>query len=386
MIHKLLSLGFVLLINFAFQAQDCNNVFVVLSADGEWIYFSSDRHAPGSNYEIYRSSPDGISNLQRLTNTSNNNFFPKVNGAGTKLVWQSGDYGSDAEVWIMDVDGANQLRLTENSVHDGYPNFSPDGQKIVFEAWDNDIYPEIFMMDVDGSNRLQLTNFSGAYWQSAPMFNPTGSAIYFFKGFNADNHIAKMNLDGSDPIDITPSNSFGYSEAGLSFSPDGSKIAFSTTDNVGYNNGSDIVIADTTGENWTFITSSSNGQYFYFPSWHPDGTKIYYSYNSTGNAKWSIYHMSPDGNAPTQISDCNPVGLAELQQTVIKVYPNPVVDLIYIDFDDAIRSMIYDMQGRLVESSSGNRLDVSSFTKGIYLLIVENERGEVICRSKIVKQ
>ena len=171
----------------------------------------------------------------------------------------------------MNSDGKGQTQLTSNNVHDGYPNFSPDGQTIVFEAWDTDDYPEIFTMDVAGNNRTQLTNESGAYWQSAPIYNPSGTYIYFLKGYNADNHLARMDLDGSNQVDITSVNAFGISEGNMRFSPDGQKIIFITTEYVGYNNGSDIVIADTTGNNWNKITNSTGGAYYYWPVWHPDG-------------------------------------------------------------------------------------------------------------------
>jgi Tol biopolymer transport system component len=369
-----------------FNAQDCNNLFISISSNGEQIYFSSDRHEQGGNYEIYKSAPDGISNLQRLTFTNKNNYYAKESPDGSKVVWQSGDYNVESEIWIMDADGTNQLQLTNNSVHDGYPNFSPDGQSIVFEAWDDNVYPEIFVMDTDGSNRQQLTNFPGAYWQSAPVFNPSGSAIYFFKGFNADNHIAKMNLDGSNQIDITPPNSFGYMDLGMSFSPDGSQIAFSTTDNVGYNNGSDIVVADTTGENWNFISSSSNGEYFYFPVWSADGSKIYYSYNPSNGAKWSIYEMNTNGEMKTMISSCEPVGITEYENRNVIIYPNPVNNNLNIAWDGLFAAKIYDMHGRLIHQINSNAIDVSFLNPGLYLIFIENEKGEILARSKFIKQ
>ncbi|MFN4124047.1 MAG: hypothetical protein ACK4GL_12180 [Flavobacteriales bacterium] len=111
------------------------------------------------------------------------------------------------------------------------------------------------------------------------MYSLSGTAIYFLKGYNADNHIAKMDLNGCNIVDITPPNGFGYMESGLSFSTDSTKIACSTSEIVGYNNGSDIVNADTTVENCEFITASSGGTYYYFIVWSINGTEIYYSFN-----------------------------------------------------------------------------------------------------------
>lgn len=173
------------------------------------MYFSSNRH--GGNYEIYRSAPDGVTDLIRLTFTSVNNYYAKESPDGSKIIWQGGDYGVSAEIMIADVSGINMTSLTNNSVHDGYPNFSPDGQKIIYEGWDGDPYPEIYSMNLDGTNKTQLTQLSGAYWNSAPVYDPTGQYIYFLAGFNADNHIVRMDENGSNLIDITAPNSFGIS-------------------------------------------------------------------------------------------------------------------------------------------------------------------------------
>ncbi|MFN4124045.1 MAG: hypothetical protein ACK4GL_12170 [Flavobacteriales bacterium] len=77
----------LLLLNARFYAQECNNLFISVPADEQWIYFSSDRYGSGGNYEIYRSTSDGISNLQRLTTSNSNNYFAKANAAGTKVIW-----------------------------------------------------------------------------------------------------------------------------------------------------------------------------------------------------------------------------------------------------------------------------------------------------------
>ncbi|MBW6460266.1 MAG: hypothetical protein K0B08_06790 [Bacteroidales bacterium] len=113
---------------------------------------------------------------------------------------------------MMNNDGTNLVQLTNNNVHDGFPNFSPDGNKIIFEAWDDSNYPEVFTMNIDGSGRTQITNVPGAYWQSAPCYNPSGTKIYFSAGFNADNHYVMMDLDGTNWVNITEPNTFGYAE------------------------------------------------------------------------------------------------------------------------------------------------------------------------------
>lgn len=382
---KILLLCCFAFLYFLISAQTCNNLFPLVSPDGQHLYFSSNRN--GSNYEIYSSDLDGISNLVRLTNTTVNNLYPSVSADGSKIVFQSGDYGASAEIFMMNSDGTGLIQLTNNSVYEGYPNFSPDGQKIVFDGWDSNPYPEIFTMNVDGTNIVQLTSVSGAYWQCSPMFNPSGTYIYFSLGYNADNHLARMNLDGSNIIDITQPNSFGSMEFGMHFSPDASKIVFSTTDWAGYNNGADIVIADTNGTNWSRITTSTNGEWYHSPVWHKTNNKFYYSYYSSTTPYWQIYEMLTDGTAPALVSVCSNVGLSELhsQGDGIKVFPIPAGNELNLSMSLGMHSEFYDVSGRRVLSSTSNKTDISALVKGFYLIHFLDSENNLVQISKIIK-
>lgn len=363
----------------------CNSLNVVVSPNGQYLYFSSDRH--GGNYEIYRSDLDGISNLVRLTNTSINNWAPAISPDGSKIVFQGGDYGASAEIFIMNANGTGLTQLTTNSSYDGSPNFSPDGQTIVFDAWDVDAYPEIFTMDINGNNRTQITNVPGADWQCSPIYNPSGTFIYFSIGYNADNHLARMDLNGSNIVDITPPNAFGYAEFGMRFSPDAQQIVFSTTEWQGYNNGSDIVIADTLGGNWNRITTSVAGEWFHSPYWHPTNNKFYYSYYSNAAPSWQIYEMSTSGSGMVVLSNCSNVGVTEnsAKGNLLSFYPNPATDELNLSLPVGAHAEVYDATGRLVLTSSMNKVDVSALESGFYTLCFVDAENVVLQVSKVVK-
>ena len=381
---------------FAFatvQSQSCSNYWAQVSPDGNYLYFSSDRHGNG-DYDIYRSDIDGVSNLQRLTTMSGHDFYPALSPDGSKVIFQNGGYDGSAEIYIMNSDGSNLVQLTNNSVYDGKPSFSPNGQKIVFSAWDNSQYPEIFTMNVDGTNRTQLTNVSGAYWQSAGVYNPAGDKIYFLEGFNADNHIVMMDTNGNNWVDITPPNTFGYAEANIFFSPDGSKIAFFTTENQGYNNGSDLVIADADGSNWNFITNSSNGEYFTQACFHPTNNKLYYSYLPAGSSEYEIHRMDTNGNNSEQLSNCSPVGMSEAEAVDLELYPNPANDFVKISYPGAVEQSyirLFDAIGNLVMSRQTNSqasfvdLDVAGLPNGAYFIEITANRKVVVEKLMISK-
>lgn len=369
---------------FVFAGGGCNNLITRISPDGQYLYFSSDRH--GGNYELYRSRVDGWSDLERLTISTDNNLYPSVSPDGSKIVFQRGNYGATAEIWMMNSDGSGLLQLTNNSVYDGYPSFSPDGQSIIFDAWDTDAYPEIFTMDLTGANRTQLTMVAGADWQSAPVYSPSGAHIYFSKGYNADNHIVKMDANGANWVDITPPNAFGYSEIHLEFSPDGSKLIFGTTELVGYNNGSDLVIADTTGANWDYITASTGGELWYHAFWHPTNNKLYYSYNPGSFGQWQIYEMSTTGTGSLMLTGCSGVGVEEsyVPTEGISVYPNPAADYINVRGNNVRMIEVYDETGRLVLWSFGNRTDVSGLAPGYYTVLAKDSENTQVGQSRLI--
>ncbi|MDD2324336.1 MAG: DUF5050 domain-containing protein [Bacteroidales bacterium] len=369
-----LKLTFAVLImglSFVFADDNCHNFWPVLSPDGNTLYFSSTRD--GDHYEIYKVAVDGTSDLMRLTFSEGNKLYPAVSPDGTKIVFQQGNYGQEAEIYIMNNDGSGLVRLTDNNRHDGFPNFSPDGNTIIFEGWDDSDYPEIFTMNVDGTNRIQITNEPGATWQSAPLYNPDGSKIYYSAAFNADNHYVMMNPDGSDPVNITEPNTFGNSDWALHFHPEGLKIIFFTTQWKGYNNGCDLIIADPDGSNWNKITEAADGEYYYGGVFHPSNGKIYYANNSGTGGTYAIYKMEIDGNEKEKISDCVPFGIGEETNPSVNVYPNPAKDWLYIDYPSDITVKIYTPEGKIIRTNHGKQVEVRSLTPGLYFAVIKPE-------------
>ena len=370
-------------------SQDCHNFWVVVSPDGNYLYFSSDRL--GAGYDLYRCNSDG-SNLMLISNLEGNDFFPAVSPDGSTIVFQNGNYGTTTEIYKVNNDGTNLTRLTNNDVYDGYPNYSPDGQKIVFAAWDLSPYPEIFIMNSDGSNRTQLTDQAGAYWQSAPKFNPAGDKIYFQAGFNADDHLATIDVNGSNWVDITPVNTFGYTDANLFFNHDGTKIIFMNTDRLGYNNGSDLVVANPDGTGWDYLSNAANGESYYQASFHPSNNLIYLTWMASASGHWNIYSMNPDGTSKIPLSNCSAAGIEDFPQApYVRIFPSPSSGTLNIEFpatNSECRLRIYNTFGGMVfqqiwsQGKHQGQLQPGQLGDGAYLLEISN--GSQIFTKKFV--
>jgi len=285
----------------------------------------------------------------------------------------------------MNSDGSGLTRLTDNSVYDGYPNFSPDGNSIVFSAWDENEYPEIFTMNVDGTTRTQITKEEGAYWQNAPKYNPAGDKIYFHASYNANERIVMMDPDGNNWVNITEPNEFGYQELHLFFNADGSKIVYETTENKGYNNGGDLVIANADGSNPTVITSSADQEWAFQACFHPSEDKLFISLVPDGGNQ-GIYSIDIDGSNLLQLSDCNLTGVEE-QLTLdseLKLFPNPANNQVEINWEGlkghncTIR--IYTTNGqevynRVIKTDCDTyNLNTLDLAKGMYFLELDNSQ------------
>lgn len=391
---KARSILFIMLVLAAFglHSQDCNNYWAVVSPDGNYLYFSSDRQ--GNGWDIYRCDIDG-SNLLHLTNMPGNEFFPSVSPDGSKVLFQHGDYGALAEIYMMNHDGSGLTQITNNTIYDGSPSFSPNGEQILFSAWDGYNYPEIFLMATDGSNRVQLTELSGAFWNSAPRFHPSGEKIYFQAGFNADDHLAMINPDGTGWTDITEANVFGYTEANIFFNADGSKMTFFTTEKLGYNNGGDLVMANTDGSNWTYLNDAVPDVYFYQASFHPTNDLLYITHLPSAAGKWNIYTMMQDGSNMQPLTNCSLAGLTEGGQIVgVELSPNPAKDILTIEVTGiraVYRIEMISLTGQMLQAfewESNQRsqfVDISVLPDGVYFCRILGENKTVTRKLMIVR-
>lgn len=191
--------------------------------------------------------------------------------------------------------------------------------KIVFTALD-----QISIMSGTSGNIRTLT-VSGKY----PVWSPDGSKIAYSS--NSEIYIIDVN---SFVITQLTNNTFIDDLA--SWSPDGSKLAFASTRDGNF----EIYTMDIDGKNQKRITN--NDVTDFFPSWSPDGSKIAYSSNGsicTMNIDGSNYKVltqgspysswSPDGskiaytnNNNIYIMNADGTTSLQLTNTVSDYYPS----------------------------------------------------------------
>lgn len=94
--------------------------------------------------------------------TEQSDTAPMPSPDGKKIAFMSsGRGGSNWEIWVMDVTGANPKRLTDNGNNDGLPTWSPDGKSIAYVSDAGGVWA-VWVMNADGSNQRKLFNMKGA--------------------------------------------------------------------------------------------------------------------------------------------------------------------------------------------------------------------------------
>jgi Tol biopolymer transport system component len=262
------------------------------------IAFGSVRNS--GNHDVFLMDLDG-SNQIRLTNNPAYDDQPKWSPDGSRIAFLS-DRDGNFEIYTMNADGSAQTRLTNNPAADGFPAWSHDGTKIAFVRGDlRDPFTfEIFVMNADGSNQIRLTNDSAI--DGVPSWSPDGTKIVFMSGgssvFDPNSfEIFVMNADGSSRTRLTNNT---IVDGQPSYSPDGTRILFASG-NAFSPNGIEIFVMNADGSNRAQLTGNNvtDG----FPAWSFDGSNIVFASGSIADeASVELFMMNANGTNQAKLT------------------------------------------------------------------------------------
>jgi Tol biopolymer transport system component len=241
-----------------------------------------------------------------------------------RIAWSSArpdNVGAGREIYVMNEDGTDAHRVTNTSptTPAGVPNltasaseptFSPDGTKIAFvDSSPDSTNSDIYVINADGTNRMQLTNTPDS--ETHPSWNSDGTRLVFARDAavsgtgslvdNAASDIYVMDANGSNVTKIADV----ADDMAPSWSPDGSRIAFSSFVNDG-----SVGLIYTVRPDGTQLTALTTSGFSTQPSWSPNSQQVVFSFYDTNSGYYQIALIGAQsaGGTPVILTDATSQG------------------------------------------------------------------------------
>lgn len=193
-------------------------------------------------------------------------------------------------------DGKTILLTAQGGINDS-PAWSSTGQWIAYahraaipaaqlykDNWD------IYISPADGSSAYNLTQ--SAANETDPIYSPDGQTLAYVSDASGFPEIVLYHFETKTTEPITHT---GKPKQDLSWSPDGTKIAFTSTD---ANGASDLFVVDIgTREMLGLAIDPALDSH---PAWSPDGTQLVFQSNRRGTS--GLYVMNAAGDWVTELT------------------------------------------------------------------------------------
>jgi tricorn protease len=191
---------------------------LVLSPDGRWLLYDSDRQG---NADIYRQRLDQPgAEPEQLTSDSANDYSASFSPDGRTIVFHSLRSGN-RDLWLMSSDGTNQRQITRSLLQEYAGTWSPDGRSIAFYVDSaSTIWLAVITRGADGEwgpSRLLVPRAPGlAAW------GPDGKSVATIY----DGSVAIVPVQGGEPTRIYDLPSGVQSSRQIAWSADGRNLYY----------------------------------------------------------------------------------------------------------------------------------------------------------------
>jgi len=262
-----------------------------------------------SNAKTSGSARPGIIRTVQVTNSSGLDIFPSFSPDGSSIAYSSNQGGS-FEIYIRQVSGGRDQQITSDGMENFEPAWSSDGSQIAYYSGKRG---GICVVPALGGVTRQLTDFG-----SHPAWSPDGKLIAFQSGAIRDltanasaagppSTLWVVPVAGGAPNQITTAGIPAGGHGSPSWSPDGSRIVFTSND---YSD-SDVWSVAAGGGQVQSITPARLR--CYEPIYSRDGRSIYYSTEGAGLLEQAVSSTTgASAGEPVQIISPGTTGIRHL--------------------------------------------------------------------------
>ena len=196
--------------------------------------------------------------------------------------------GSDTEICMSDFDGNNPVILTHDNALVATPSWLPGGRALLYTSWMRG-NPEIYEHNLGTGARRVFAGYPGMNCSAEA--SPDGQKVAMILSKGGSPNLYVSDAAGSHLQQLTHTHE---EDSGLCWSPDSREICFvcrtgrAVLQKIGADGGQAVSmrVSGTFGNN---LTS---------PDWSPDGSKIAFT---TGSVNFSICVMPSEGGAAEQL-------------------------------------------------------------------------------------
>ena len=232
-------------------------------------------------YDVYLLTSAG-GGSQRFDKYINGGDQPALQPNGPSIAYRSPNVGINVYNYAADAD-----KTVSHDQTAAWPTWSPDGKRIAYSGKDSSDNWRTYIVSLDAPDQPRVT---AAGW--GPVWSTRGALAYTGCGAGGvcGIFVTQPDQGGVAPVKLTADRN----DIGLSWSPDGSKIAYMSNHGGNW----DIYVVTTAGAVKQLTTDSSADG---LPAWSPSGEDIAFVSNRGGT--WGLFVMKADGSDQRKILD-----------------------------------------------------------------------------------